>query len=169
MFDAIKTRIRDMATLKSLCERAEQHALCDGQREPGAEHFVLAALDLPDGTARLAFERLGADPDAFKSAIARQYDEALVSIGLEAPPRGSDTGAAPARAAIYDAAPSGQDLLKELAAGRKAHRPLLGAHVIAVAADAAHGVTPRALRVMAVDAAQLKAAAEHVTGETRSR
>jgi Clp amino terminal domain, pathogenicity island component len=58
MFARIKARLSSMSTLKSLCLRAEQHALRDQQRQPGAEHFLLAALDLPDGTARQAFESL---------------------------------------------------------------------------------------------------------------
>tara|TARA_R110000850_G_scaffold29276_1_gene80894 strand:- start:2115 stop:2342 length:228 start_codon:yes stop_codon:yes gene_type:complete len=50
MFQALKTKFKNVTTLKFLCERAEIHALQDQQREPGAEHFLLAALDLPDGT-----------------------------------------------------------------------------------------------------------------------
>jgi hypothetical protein len=52
MFDRLRHRLRGVGTLKTLCEAAEQHARRAGQDQPGAEHFVLAALDLPDGSAR---------------------------------------------------------------------------------------------------------------------
>ncbi|MFN7027645.1 MAG: Clp protease N-terminal domain-containing protein [Pseudorhizobium sp.] len=113
-----------MRTLKYLCERAEAYALQDQQREPGAEHFLLAALDLPDGTARLAVERLGVTPSDLRHAINQQYDDALRSIGL-APPISHST---PMRASsgVYQAAPSAQEIMQELAAKRKSHGPLLG-------------------------------------------
>ena len=57
-----------------------------GQNEPGAEHLVLSALELPDGTARKAFERIHADPDGFLAAITRQYEDALQNIGIALPP-----------------------------------------------------------------------------------
>lgn len=66
MFGRIRSKLNDMNTIKLLCEGAEAHALQDQQREPGAEHFLLAALDLPDGTARLAFEKAGAQPGALQ-------------------------------------------------------------------------------------------------------
>jgi len=78
MFKGIKSKLNDMSTIKFLCERAETYALQDQQREPGAEHFLLASLDLPDGMARLAFDRAGVEPDALKAAIERQYGEAFV-------------------------------------------------------------------------------------------
>ncbi len=83
MFSRIKQRFNDMGTIKALCERAEHHALQDQQREPGAEHFLLSALDLPDGTARRAFARVGADASDLPPAIARQYAEALRPLGLD--------------------------------------------------------------------------------------
>jgi ATP-dependent Clp protease ATP-binding subunit ClpA len=83
MLNRVKARLGDIGTIKTLCERAEEHALQDQQREPGAEHFLLSAFDLPDGTARLAFERVAADPSALKRAIERQYGNALRSIGID--------------------------------------------------------------------------------------
>ena len=83
MFNRIKQRLNAMGAIEALCERAEQHALQDQQREPGAEHFLLSALDLPDGTARRTFERVGADPSGLAQAIARQYTDALCAVGLD--------------------------------------------------------------------------------------
>ncbi|MBB6467820.1 ATP-dependent Clp protease ATP-binding subunit ClpA [Aminobacter lissarensis] len=163
MFSRIKARFNDMSTIKSLCEAAEAYALQDQQREPGAEHFLLAALDLPDGTARLTFERIRADPEALKPAIARQYGDALAAIGLDVGAAAS-AGYAPlaARPGPFNASASGQEIMQQLAAERKAHGPLLGAHVVATIASMQHGVAARALRAMGVDAGMLKAAAEEI-------
>ena len=159
-----------MSAIKSLCIQAEQHALRDQQREPGAEHFLLAALDLPDDTARQAFESIGADAASFRSAIARQYDDALQSLGID-PQVGSVTDqtedALPARRGFYDASESGKEVMQRLAETRRSHHPLLGAHVVAVVAAMKHGVATRALRAMGVDADQLKSAAEKVAMRAR--
>lgn len=164
MFERIRSKLGDMGTIKRLCERAEAHALHDQQREPGAEHFLLAALDLPDGTARLAFERAGAEPDALKAAIERQYGDALLSIGLtvDAPP---DMPVS-AHASAYHAAPSGQVVMQELAEARRDHAPLLGAHVVSIVAAMPQGVAPRALRALGVDSAVLKSSADAIVGKS---
>lgn len=165
MLNKIKKRFQYMKTIKTLCEHAERYALQDEQREPGAEHFVLSAIDLPDGTAKLAFTRAGMDATSFKGAILSQYDDALRYVGL-APPA---PGEAPARTeasgqsrALYNAAASGRDLMLALAAARKGHNPLLGAHVISIVADMEHGVAARALDAMGADRATLKRAADDV-------
>jgi ATP-dependent Clp protease ATP-binding subunit ClpA len=84
VFSSIKQRFKDMKTISALCSTAEFCANAVGQQEPGAEHFLLAALSLPDGSARRAFERIGANPQQFSAAIEQQYREALQSIGLDA-------------------------------------------------------------------------------------
>lgn len=165
MFSRIKARFNDIGTIGTLCTGAERHALRDEQREPGAEHFLLAALDLPDGTARRAFEEVGADPAMLKDAIARQYGDALAAIGLDigSPPAASG-GPEPlaARPGAYNASPSGQEVMQALAANRSQHAPLLGAHVVAIVAAMPHGVAVRALRAMGVDPDLLRSAAEAV-------
>ncbi|MGZ5849913.1 MAG: Clp protease N-terminal domain-containing protein [Methyloceanibacter sp.] len=160
MFKGIKLKLNDMSTLKFLCERGETYALQDQQREPGAEHFLLASLDLPDGTARVAFDRAGVEPDALKAAIERQYGEALRSIGLKADaPSDMPMSATPG---TYHAAPSGQEIMQELAATRKDHGPLLGAHVVGIVAGMSHGVAARALRALGVDSSLLKSTADAI-------
>lgn len=164
MFRGIKSKLNDMGTIKRLCERAEAHALNDQQREPGAEHFLLAALDLPDGTARLAFERVGVEPDALQAAIERQYGDALRSIGLTAD--APDEASTSANPGAYQAAPSGQAVMQELTATRKDHAPLLGAHVVGIVAGMSQGVAPRALRALGVDPAALKSTADAIAETT---
>lgn len=159
MFAALQRRLKDMGTLKSLCLQAEAHALADQQRQPGAEHFLLAALDLPDGVAGRAFARLHADPAGLQRAITQQYAEALASIGVDQVH--ADSVEPPARPTrLYDAAASGQAVLKALAAREQGDRtPLLSGHVVAVVAEMQQGVAPRALRAMGVDPAALRSAA----------
>lgn len=50
--------------------------------------------------------------------------------------------------------------MQALAADRQSHRPLVGAHVVALVAAMEHGVAVRALREMEIDRDQLRAAAE---------
>ncbi|MFM9433874.1 ATP-dependent Clp protease ATP-binding subunit ClpA [Janthinobacterium sp. CG_23.3] len=163
MFDAIKKRFRDMGTIKALCQGAERHANLAGQKEPGAEHFVLAALDLPDGSARGVFERLRADPDGYRAAIAQQYEDALRNVGIAVPQGAAGFGAAAApatSATIYSGQPSAQALMKRLAGQEKNGAPLLGAHVILAVADSQYGVAARALQAMGLAPAQLAQAAQ---------
>lgn len=157
MFNKLKRRLGDMATIKALCTAAERHANGAGQQQPGAEHFVLAALELPDGSAGAVFRRLQADPAAFRAAIEQQYAAALAGLGLAAgwPPAAPVT----AGAGVYQAGASGQALLQALAAQDKAGQPLLGAHVLLAASAAQQGVTARTLQVMGLTPAALEQAA----------
>lgn len=164
MFRKLRRRLRDMGTIKALCLGAEKYANADGQKAPGSEHFVLAALELPDGTARKAFERICIDKNGFHSAIAQQYQQALQSMGIELPEHaiaGADAPAMPRSAGIYQAQPSAQALMQKLSQRQAldANTPLLGAHVIMAAATAEYGVAARAFRVMGVDPVRLAEAA----------
>lgn len=165
MLDRIKKHFQGMSTIKALCEQAEKYALQDDQRKPGAEHFVLSAIDLPDGTAKLAFARIGVDASSFKDAVQSQYKDALRSVGLEPHAfneAASRTGSCGPQRGVYSAAASGKEVMQALAAARESHAPLLGAHVVSVVADMEYGVSARALHVMGVDRAALKRAAEDV-------
>jgi hypothetical protein len=75
--------IQEFRTIRQLLGGAERLAQESGETLPGAEHLLLAALALPDGTARRAFERLGVDPDGLPSAIASQHADALRTVGIE--------------------------------------------------------------------------------------
>lgn len=165
MFRVLKQRIADMRTISFLCRTAERYANADGQKEAGAEHIMLAALDLPDGTARKAFVRAGADPDQFRTAIAQQYGDALASVGIDAAALGKLHGAVAPEPGLYQAKPSVGKLMQQLAARTKtsAAEPLLGAHVVAAGASAQQGVAMRALRRMGLDAQALVAAAQAET------
>jgi len=169
MFGVIRQRFRDAGTLKTLCMTAEQLANAGGQQIPGAEHFILSALALPDGTARRTFERLRVDPAAFQPAIEQQYAAALAAVGLQAGVAAEalpDAVAVLPRKGMYQTQASAQALMAVLTrqvmvAAQKANArtPLLGAHVLLAAAAAERGVAARALRTLGIDRDQLVAAA----------
>lgn len=164
MLSKLRQKFRDVKTIKSLFESAEQHANASGQREPGSEHFVMAAFDLPDGTAQNAFRRLNADPNHFATAVAEQYSSALHDIGISLPQGNSlvsDSAPIPAGKGPFKAKPSVKMLIETLWELKKADpAPLMGAHVILAAISAQFGVTPRTLQSMGVDPASLAAAAK---------
>ena len=170
MLAKIKAKLRSVDTINSLCIGAEQHALRDQQREPGAEHYLLAALDLPDGTAGRAFESIGADPASLRAAIARQYQDALLALGID--PQlatlADEAAPLPAKSGLYEASASGKELMLGLADKRRTHNPLVGAHVVAVVATMKHGVAARALRAMGIDADRLRSAAEEIAQQAAS-
>ena len=168
MFNTIKQRFRDVRTINALCSGAEKHANATGQKEPGAEHLVLSALELPDGTARKAFERIHADPNDFRAAIARQYEDALHNIGIALPPDVAMSDEATPVAAgkgLFKAQTSFDTLMQILYEVKSKEQkadsaaPLLSAHVILAATNAQYGVAVRAFRAMGADPAKLAEAA----------
>lgn len=155
MLNYLKRRFRDMRTVATLCQNAEKLANSSGRSEPGAEHFVLAALSLPDGTAQRAFQRLHVDSDQFRHAIDQQYADALCSVGINLPENSVFERPALARpgSKLYKGHASAQALMQRLSEiGKdKKEKPLLGAHVVLAAISAQFGVIPRALQVMGID------------------
>ncbi|MBB1489191.1 Clp protease N-terminal domain-containing protein [Oceanospirillum sediminis] len=153
MFKRLLLRFRDMKTIGKLIPGADEQANIMGEEKPGAEHFVLSALCLEDGTARRAFGKLGIDYKKFQNAIKAQYDEALSSVGISG--QVSDIGHELIKSdkILHDSQPSGQDLIKSLYTLKKEdkNRPLQGAHVIIVAASIEYGVVPRTFKVLGVD------------------
>jgi ATP-dependent Clp protease ATP-binding subunit ClpA len=158
----LKYKLQDMGTITDLAKKAEDYAHRNGEEIPGAEHFLLAALSLPDATARNVFERLGADPERFESAINEQYHDALRSVGIEANPELFEKEEALLRKEkrkLYHAKPSVQDLMKKLVSlESKKNMPLLGAHIVEVLAANEQGVAARAFKTMGIDAAALMSA-----------
>ena len=169
LFKAIRQRMRDAGTLKQLCFRAESLANAEGQREPGAEHFVLAALELPDGTAQQAFAALDISAGQFRAAIAEQYRSALAHVGIHADgidELDDDGPSLPTARGPYRTQPSAQALMAVLtrdvmkpAQARDATTPLLGAHVLLAAGAAKRGVVPRSFASLGITLESLASAA----------
>lgn len=188
MFETLRQRLRDAGTLKTLCSQAEQQALATGHRLPGAEHFVWAALGLPDQTAQRVLQRLAgpgrpigalgplgplgtpAAAAAFAAAVEQQYHQALQQAGLplEGTNLAPDFGTPrPQPKGAYACQPSAQALMQVLtrdvmvaAQKQNARTPLLGAHVLLAAAAAPYGVCARAFRVLGSSAPQVAQAAQ---------
>lgn len=172
MLQRITRHFADMNVIKGLCLGAERHALMDEQQAPGAEHFLLAALDLPDGAARRVLKRVNADPAEVRHAITRQHMEALRSVGLTfevIEPVMTKQRPLSRHHKLYHAAASGEAVMQALARRLDSGRtPLSGAHVVAVIALMRQGVAARALRMMNVDLDALVAAAEAEIGGSQS-
>ena len=155
MFDTIKKRFRDAGTLRTLFEAAERLANEEGHKEPGAEHLVMAALEMPDGTAGRAFERIGARHAAFREAVSQQYLEALRNMGVESSAVDSlnDPEVITPRKGVFKAQASAQALMQKLTETKPFANalPLLSADILLAATDGEHTITMRALRVMGVD------------------
>lgn len=158
--------MRAKRSIKKLLTGSEAEAHEAGETLPGAEHLLLSALSLPDGSARRAFERLGADPHDLRSAIAGQHAEALRAIGIE--PVSDDVLDAPAGRAVapatgvFGATASAEAAFRAAVDLAKAEKPsnLVGAHVVAAIAEMEHGTAARALGAMGVDRHALAIAAQ---------
>lgn len=152
----------DIRTMAALFAAAEEEAARAGEPMPAAVHLLLAALGLPEGSARRAFERAGADPDRFRRAVDDQHADALRSVGLEPSDEAIDAHLPPPgrpRGPLRTTA-SAQELFQQVAAVARAERSeIRGAHVVLVAAGAEGGTTVRALRHMGIDLVQMQAAA----------
>ena len=163
MLKKLTQTFKDMGTIKTLCEAAERIANGAHQAAPGAEHFVLAALELPDGSAARVFSKLGISAGAFREALREVHRAALKAAGVSAEQIASseqDVPPLPRPDEIYNAAPSGEAVLKGLAALRKrgVSGPLRGVHVLEVVSAMQHGTTARALALLGRDAPTVMAA-----------
>lgn len=173
MFASIRARFQDTKTIARLCMDAEQSARVEGRVKPGSEHFVLAALKLPDDTARHAFRSLGIDANAFSKAIATQFSGALAAVGVVVT-RSAEAGitspavVAPA-SALYEAESSGQALVQRIAATRNSRgsRCLMGADVLLASAQEQHTIASRAFASLGVTKQQLAEVAHEAIAATQ--
>lgn len=143
---------------------AQKAASADGIEAAGAEHLVIAALDLDDGSARRVFETVGADPDAFRTAVRAQHHDALAVVGMG----GLDDSAldghlpeqSPPDAASVETSASAHKLFRGVVKQvRKDRSQLYGAYFVLAAAESQRGTAIRAIRHMGIDPAALAQAA----------
>ena len=156
MLKRLKIRINDIKTINQLIPNAETQANAMGEETAGAEHYVLSALELKDGSAKRIFTALDISPQDYHTAINKQYDQALDSIGVDA--KTVSVEPVTNQKLFPDPHPSGRQLMKSLHALRKKDKdiPLLGAHVLKVAADIKHGVVARAFKALDIKQEDLK-------------
>ena len=163
LFRRLKLRFKDMATISKLCQVAETYARKRGEGTPAEEHFLLSALDLPDGTARRVFERAGVSPDQLEKAIDQQHSEALSNIGVDVSKVSIDdtkVDSTVSPGVPFQSKPSAQSLMKDLAEMRRSDKdiPLLGLHIVEVLSYKELGVVARTMKLMGVSQSSLKEA-----------
>lgn len=162
MLQKLRRRLGDMGTIKQLLENAETIAHRDGLAQPAAEHLVLAALDLPDGTARAALERAGSSAEAFATALRDHHAAALDAVGVVVDDKLIDASLPEptATTGAYRSEVSAQELFQRAGADARSHDGgLLGAHVLRAAADLEHGTVARTFQHLGVDRHTLREAA----------
>lgn len=169
MLKAIRRRWRDVRTIARLFEHAEQASRARGEPSPGSEHFVLAALSLPDGTAAAAFRLLGVDEAAFSASLAAQDAAALAAMGVRVssePPPSLPTPPAPR---LFNTQPSAAQLMQRMtdAQSTRVDRDLQGADVLLAAAEEVHSACARAFRSLGVTPERLRGAAKEALDESR--
>jgi ATP-dependent Clp protease ATP-binding subunit ClpA len=156
--------LADMRTIKQLLADAERIAREMGEDEPGAEHLLLSALGLPDGSAGRVLGRHGVDAETLRTALRDEQADALVTAGVPrqtAEAMADPTPLGPAGAPrLYASRPSAREVFQE--AGRLARsskQRLAGVHVVAAVAGLERGTMPRVLDRLGVDREQLAVAA----------
>ena len=158
MFRRIRLRLKDMKTLIALGEGAKKHANLGGDEKVGAEHYVLSALELPDGSASRVFHRLGISAEDYCRSIEDQYKAALDAVGISA----GNTPVEPIAetGGLVHVKGSGSELMKSLHALKQTDkdRALLGAHVLTVVGEMKHGAAIRAFRALGIDSSTLNEA-----------
>src|SRR5687768_16525636 len=137
----------DMRTIKQLLTDAERIAREMGEEEPGAEHMLLSAIGLPDGSAGRALGSLGIDAEAIRTALREEQADALIAAGVPretaeamVDPTPLGPGGAPI---LYGAGPSAREVFQE--AGRLARsskQRLAGAHVVIAVSGLERGTMP---------------------------
>lgn len=153
-------KLAEMATIKEVLTSAESLAYEMGDKEPGSEHLLLAAIDMADGLARRTFEQVGADPDGFATAIVRQHEAALAAAGIESAPKPPTHIPASDRKPM-NLGPSARSAFQRATKLVKEFRPAPfgSAHVVIAVAEQEQGTAVRALTGMGIDPSRLRAAA----------
>lgn len=156
--------LNDMRTIKQLLTDAERIAREMGEEEPAAEHLLLAAMVLPDGSAERALGKMGVDAERLRAALVEEQADALVSVGVPretadrfAAPEPLGPGGAPI---LYGARPSAREAFRSAGdLARSAKQRLAGAHVVAAVATIERGTVARVLERLGVDRGRLADAA----------
>lgn len=158
-----RNRMYDIRFMQSLFPAAEAEAAAMGEKEPGAEHLILASLEFQEGSARRVLERVDADPDQFRIAVEAQSASALGSTGIEDDAASIDKRTTPPAdrpSGVYRNAPSARQVFPEVVELVKRDKSrLCGAYILLAASQMQFGTTARALAAMGVDRDELAAAA----------
>ena len=161
--------LKDMRTIKQLLTDAERISREMGEEEPGAEHLLLAAIRLPDGSAARALGSMGIDADRIRAALLEEQADALVAVGVPretadrlAAPEPLGPGGAPR---LYGAGPTAREAFRTAGdLARSTKQRLAGAHVVAAVATMERGTVARVLERLGADRTRLADAAARELG-----
>ena len=161
--------LRDMRSISRLLADAEQAARRMGDERPGAEHLLLAAIGMPDGSAARALSAVGVDAPRLSGALRAEHAAGLVAAGVDADTARRMSEPDPIEPlnprGVYRSDASAQDLFQAAGtAARAARQRLGGAHVVLAAADFRHGTLARALDRLGVDRDEMATAARDALG-----
>lgn len=154
MFKKLRRARADLALMKALLPAAERFAREEGIDQPGAEHLLLAALDLEDGIAGQALIASGAGPAGLPAAIRNQHEDALRRIGVLAdddaltaalPAADQPRGPYRAQGSLHTAFQRAVALAKEDKAA------LNSGYLLLAITDAEQGTVARALQQLGAD------------------
>jgi ATP-dependent Clp protease ATP-binding subunit ClpA len=154
MFNKLRRARADVTTMNALFSAAERIAHDDGIEQPGAEHLLLAALDLDDDIANDALSAFDVDSAEIRAAIIVQHDEALRAISVIAddnaitaalPASGQPSGPYRSQGSLQTAF----QLAVELAKRDKA--ALNSGYILLAVIDAEHGTIMRAFQHLGID------------------
>lgn len=137
----------DIGTMRRLFPHAEAIARAQGRTAPGVEHLLLAALDLPDGTARAALGDVGITEATLRAVLVEGQDPPV------------DPAEGP-RAGAYRSEPSMQLAFHRAVGNAKAAKsPVRSGDLLLAALEPDEGAVVRAVRALGVDPAVVAAAA----------
>ena len=147
--------LTDARTIRALLEGAERESAAMGEPEPGAEHVLISAALLPDGTAARALASLGLDADSLRAAVQGVHSDALGGISITVP-------VTPRTRGVMRSQDSVRELLRATARERSAHasKRFVSAHVLLGVTELEGGTALLALERLDVTPARLRAAAE---------
>lgn len=159
MLNKLRRARADLATMNSLFPAAERIARDDGIEQPGAEHLLLAAIDLDDDIARKALGAFDVDATELRAALVAQHDEALRGIGVVAddnaitatlPSGGRPSGPYRSHGSLQTAFQQAVELAKRDKAA------LNSGHIVLAATDAEHGTVARSLQHLGIEPTLLR-------------
>ncbi len=177
---SLRTAVADTRLIAQLLTIAESEARALGDPEPGAEHLLLAALLVDDGSGRdaianatssgtqapasgtavgaTAVDATTVDATTVRTAIAAVHAASLSAIGVAAPDL--DTALPPARG-VYRSEVSGREVFQRARVlSKRSPSGLRSAHVVLAAAERERGTVARVLEYLGVDRVALVDAAE---------
>lgn len=132
----------DVTTIAHLLTAAEREAAALGDEQPGAEHLLVAALELDDSTSAL-----GVTADDARAAIRAVHGRAL----------GADVTLTPSKrrlGGIFRSSNSLQQVFQRVRVLSKGER-LTGMHVVRAAAERDRGTVALVIDELGIDRAEL--------------